>query len=71
MEEIKVNMENLSKEERNQLLSLIDKANDNGKKQKMIDQIKENYKSFYGKKFDKLSKQRIPLLIILSSLFKI
>ena len=59
MEEIKVNMENLSKEERKQLLSLIDKANDNGKKQKMIDQIKENYKSFYGKKFDKLSKKRI------------
>lgn len=59
MEEIKVNMENLSKEERKQLLNLIDKANDNGKKQKMIDQIKENYKSFYGKKFDKLSKKRI------------
>ena len=37
MEEIKLNMENLSKEERNQLLSLVEKANDNGKKQKMID----------------------------------
>ena len=59
MEEIKVNMENLSEEERKQLLTLIDKANDNGKKQKMIDQIKENYKSFYGKKFDKLPKQKI------------
>jgi len=59
MEEIKINMENLSEEERKQLLSLVEKANDNGKKQKMINQIKENYKSFYGKKFDKLSKQRI------------
>lgn len=61
MEEIKLNMENLTKEERKQLLSLVEKANDNGKKQKMIDQIKENYKSFYGKKFNKLAKQQIEI----------
>ena len=41
MEEIKVNMENLSKEERNQLLSLIDKANDNDSdKEKRVENIK-------------------------------
>lgn len=57
MEEIKVNMENLSEEERKQLLSLVEKANDNGKKQKMIDQLKHNYKDFYGDKFKKLNKK--------------
>ena len=46
MEEIRLNMENLTKEERKQLLSLVEKANDNGKKQKMIDQLKKNYRSF-------------------------
>lgn len=43
MEEIKVNMENLSEEERKQLLSLVAKANDKDKKQKMIDHTKPFY----------------------------
>ena len=58
MEEIKLNMQNLTKEEREQLLKLINKANERAdlesKKQELLKKVLDNYKAFYGDNYNKM-----------------
>lgn len=58
MEEIKLNMQNLNKEEREQLLELINKANERAdlesKKQELLKRVLDNYKAFYGDNYNKM-----------------
>ena len=58
MEEIKLNMQNLTKEEREQLLKLINKANERAdlesKKQELLKRVLDNYKAFYGDNYNKM-----------------
>ena len=60
MEEIKLNMQNLNKEEREQLLKLINKANERAalesKKQELLKRVLDNYKAFYGDNYNKMRK---------------
>lgn len=60
MEEIKLNLEHLTNTEREQLMALVSKANDYGKKEatkkQLIEQLDRNLDSFYGANREKYSK---------------
>lgn len=60
MEEIKLNIQNLNKEEREQLLKLINNANERAalesKKQELLKRVLDNYKAFYGDNYNNMRK---------------